>query len=447
MPPDRIRDIPKFRELIANVRNLSQFRRAFPVLKPILRTLGIDVSSVETAFDDMDFDRLKARTEALISTPDRFNELFADRGWIIYGAMNLEVAREAIEAAGDEGVDAGEQVLLGYYDPDTVAFHLNRMEAVDAFRPRMRLARKALDDYREERFHACVPVVLALLDGLVQELHAVSHGDARAFSSEEADLTAWDSIAGHSAGLERLASLMRKGRRKTRTDDLTVPYRHGIMHGMDLGYDNRHVAAKTWAALFAVREWALKAEQEELEEPEEKEEDEDLSFVDALERYREVQERRRKLDQWEPRRVTVGEDVPDSGSPEDYPPNTPTRALVEFLTYWMQDNYGFMADALKHVGTGNPVDPGRIRGEFEHTTLDSFKIVAVEDFSPACTDITVDLERRVFDSDDQARVQVRMTHMRDDGSPAAFGVENGNWYLTTRVKLISPGQEGDETGD
>jgi len=42
------------------------------------------------------------------------------------------------------------------------------------------------------------------------------------------------------------------------------------MHGMDLGYDNKIVAAKTWAALFAAREWALKAEQGLLEEqPEE----------------------------------------------------------------------------------------------------------------------------------------------------------------------------------
>lgn len=41
---------------------------------------------------------------------------------------------------------------------------------------------------------------------------------------------------------------------------IDMPYRHGIMHGMDLGYDNKIVAAKTWATLFSLRDWAIKVE-------------------------------------------------------------------------------------------------------------------------------------------------------------------------------------------
>lgn len=437
MNSDRIRDIPTFRELIKKSENLSQFRKAFRVLKPILRMLGADVSSVEDAFDDLV--DLESRTETLITTPDRFNELFADRGWIMYGDMDLAVAIEAIETAEEEGPEAGEQVLLDYYDAETVNFHLNRMQAVEAFRPRVRLARKALDDYRDEKFHACIPVVLALMDGLVQELHATAHGEARAFSSEEADLTAWDSIAAHSEGLEKLAALMRKGRRKTRTDELTVPYRNGIMHGMDLGYDNKVVAAKTWAALFAVREWALKVEQDEIEAPDD-EKDDDSSLIESLQRLRESREIRRQAEQWEPREITVGDDIPPTGSPSDYPTGTPSRALIEFLTWWQEDNYGYMAEALKRPGNGGSVRPGRIRDEFEHTTLNDFRILVVDDYSPAFTDITVALDREIFGEKDPAQVQVRMTYMEDDGSPAAYGVEPGTWHLTTHLKLTAPEQ-------
>ena len=60
------------------------------------------------------------------------------------------------------------------------------------------------------------------------------------------------------------------GRYSTVTDNITIPYKNGILHGMDLGYDNKTVAAKSWAALFAAREWAMKAEQGLLEEQPEK---------------------------------------------------------------------------------------------------------------------------------------------------------------------------------
>jgi len=440
MPPERIRDIPQFRKLIEEIDSLSRLKTAFPILKPFLRILGVDVSTVERAFAGIDLDELERRADTLTSTPDRFNELFGECGWIMYGDMNLEVATTAIAVADEEGLEAGERVLLNYYDSETVSFHLNRMQAVQAFRPRMRLARKALADFREDRYHACIPVVLALLDGLVQEVHAATHGEARAFSSEDADLTAWDSIAGHSSGLEVLAGLMRKGRRKTREAELTVPYRNGILHGMDLGYDNRIVAAKVWAALFAVREWALKAEQGELEGPNVGESD-PPTLLESLRRLEQTRELQRKLENWRPREIVVGEDLPETGAPEAFPEGTPTRSLVEFLSYWMLDNFGHMASVLRRVGTGDAVEPGAIRSEFEYTALKGFTILAVEDFSPAFTDITLDLHRESFGRDEHVQVLVRMTYMKADGSPAAFGVEEGKWYLTTRLNLVAPGLE------
>ena len=64
-----------------------------------------------------------------------------------------------------------------------------------------------------------------------------------------------------------LAKILGNGRKKTTTEALSLPYRNGILHGRDLGYDNKMVAAKSWAALFAVREWAYKVEQKEVNAP------------------------------------------------------------------------------------------------------------------------------------------------------------------------------------
>ena len=66
-------------------------------------------------------------------------------------------------------------------------------------------------------------------------------------------LSSWSSFWGqlYSKGLNALNRIFQKMRQKTVTDEITIPFRHGIVHGMDLGYDNRMVAAKCWAALFA----------------------------------------------------------------------------------------------------------------------------------------------------------------------------------------------------
>jgi hypothetical protein len=247
-----IRDIPRIKELLHQAKSMQAFKKASPVILPLLRLLGVDVSQTEEALTQ--FEELHQAIEEMAAIPDRFNELFAERGWIIYDLMNLDVAKAAIAKAEAGNVDEAEEDLVDYYDAETVRWKLFTMTGVEAFRARMALAEKALVDYQEERYHASVPVVLAVLDGLVNELHEKRRG----FFSENVDLQAWDSIAAHEKGLNALVKIFQKGRYTTTTEQIRVPYRNGILHGMDLGYDNKMVAAKCWAALFAVRDWACR---------------------------------------------------------------------------------------------------------------------------------------------------------------------------------------------
>ena len=302
-----IKDIPSFKKTIEDARNLQKLKRAMPLLRPILKLFKADLGKAEEAFARID--ELEQMAEELTRIPDRFNDLFASRGWIIYEMMNLEVAKAAIKRAESGDIDGAEDDLINYYDAKTVRHQLQLMNGVVAFHSRMRLARKALDDYLEGRFHACIPVVLALLDGLVNELHEKNRG----FFAEGTELEAWDSIAAHSKGLNALSDIFRKGRRKTIVEQITVPYRHGIMHGMDLGYDNRIVAAKTWAALFALRDWALKAERGLLRSPPEEPE---ITWRGIIQQLRENSEENARLQEWKPREIQLGEDVPVTGEPE-----------------------------------------------------------------------------------------------------------------------------------
>ena len=92
-----IRDIPKIKETVEGVKQIKSFKAVFPLLKPFLRLLGVDTSSVEASLAQIK--DLESQVNEMSSIPDRFNDLFASRGWILYELLDLEIAKNAIEKA------------------------------------------------------------------------------------------------------------------------------------------------------------------------------------------------------------------------------------------------------------------------------------------------------------------------------------------------------------
>lgn len=174
---------------------------------------------------------------------------------------------------------------------------------------------------------------------------------------------------------------------KRSTEDLTIPFRHGILHGRDLGFANKLVAAKSWAALFALGEWARKVERGEKEPPAPTPKP---SFTESLRAFVRKSKSHQRWRNWRPRNVVVGRDIPAVGTPNDYQLGTPERTLVEYLTLWRARNFGGMA---KHVTIGvNKVDPrtraGDIHRAYRPRKLESFALRVVEERGPMVASIS-----------------------------------------------------------
>lgn len=424
--PGCIEDLDQFKSLKNQLRGFKTLKSFVSLLRPLLKRMGVDVSRLDSVFKAFDANAMEAELEGLMKLPDKFNQLFCSHGWIMYESMNVEVAQEAIQAAEQGDMEKAESILVAYHAPAAVEMALLRMMAVDAFQPRMRLARLALEDYREKRYHACIPVVLALIDGLVNEVYAKAHGVRRGFFARGADLTAWDSIAAHEAGLGRLVELFRRGFQRTREERVEIPYRHGIIHGILLGYDNELVAAKAWAALFSVREWAVKAQRGELKAPSQKAE---ASWSDLLDQHRRIQETRRKLDAWKARDVQVGQGIPATGSPSDYEEASPERMLVEFLGHWKTKNYGHMARSLKGIALGGSESPGKVREYFQDLQLESFECLKITDIAPAMTEARIRIEVVRGGERSTEEILIRLVSIDSKGSPAIGGTEGSTWTM------------------
>jgi hypothetical protein len=423
-PP--IQDIPSIKKFKENITILKTIKGAMSFFGPFLGWLGVDTNRIKETLLKIEF---LEESEAMPFIPDRFNDLFAERGWIIYELMNLEVAKTAIKKAESGDIDGAEIDLVNYYDEKNIRFNINRMKDVKAFRPRWNLAHKALIDYLEGRHHACVPVVLALLEGIVNEAHGKGRGSKLGFSAKDVNLEAWDSISGHAKGLKAIASVFNEDRGKTNVDQITIPYRNGILHGMDLCYDNRIVAAKAWAALFSVRCWAMKAEQGSLNP---KPPEDPISWKQVIKQINENKLDELKLLEWKPRVIKIGQDTPATGGPEEYDAGTPERKLAEFLSLWKKTkpNFRAMADCIVLDSNDRAKEmPRRIEHIYSAKHLSQFKFNEISDIAPATTIVRATLAYEENGAQVIKSVQFIMNKRNQIAGPETMSEAGENWYI------------------
>jgi hypothetical protein len=388
MTGKKIRDLPKHRKALDEADGLIGLAKIAKSLAPVLPKKAREALA---NFDPAQFEDARRNMEQLAALPDRFNNVFAERGWVMFEDMNADVALEAVELAEAGKPEESERILVDFWTTDMIRVNIARLKRINAFPARWRLAVDAETLYGQEHYHACTLMVLAVLDGMVQETCARHLGVNQNFSAEKTVLEAWDSIAGHSTALAELKKLMLSPRKKTNQDPVPIPYRHGIMHGMDVNFNTRLVAAKTWAALFAVGEWAYLAQQGKLTEPPpEPAKPAIKELVEAGKILKETQELKDAAQAFKPRTLWEEGGIPTHGAPEDYGPGTPERAVVEFLTSWQASNYGKMANAITTIGK-EPEKPANLRSWFDTKELESFEITKVVDEGIARSVVSVSL--------------------------------------------------------
>jgi hypothetical protein len=345
--------------------------------------------------------------EEHVNAVDRFYDLLGDRHWIFHESLNLEKVKAVLDLEPDEA----ERALIGMYrDQDWFRFMKMGLRRFSAMRDRMDLVEKAARDYTDDRFYACVLVLLTVMDGFVNDLDPARR---RGLHTREADeLAAWDTVVGHHMGLTNAHSTFTKGSYKLSNDPVHELHRNGIIHGMLVNYDNIIVATKAWNRLFAVADWATSIEKKN--KPTEPE----RSWGEIFDQIGKNQAAKRALDEWRAKKLLATD-------PTFLDEEVVSRSTA-YLNAWKRRNFGFMAELISPqlVENSKSATAGTIRNEFEGWHLKGYKVVAADFEAPAVCEIDVDLEL-----DDQVR-HARMRWIREDadGMPAMPN-EPGTWYL------------------
>jgi hypothetical protein len=301
-----------------------------------------------------------------------------------------------------------------------------------AFGRRMRLLELALEDYAEQRYHACVPVVLAQVDGACHDV-----GLKKLFHREHLQHKvklpeAWDSISAHPEALTKLVRMFSEERLITSTDNPSMPYRNGILHGRDLGYDNQMVAAKVWALLFSIRDLVVKHERREAQpRPPERR----PSFRELLAQIGRTELQKRAIATWQPRHVSL------ASLPNDWrelPDGTPERRAGEFCQAWQDRNYRAMAELVGrsplYRGVRDRAD--RLRELFGHKALADFRVCSVEDEAPAVTTVHVRVRYQLGRlTPVEKMIPLRIIYEDPEGHPLVRNTSGGEWTVNDTSAL------------
>lgn len=383
---------------------------------------------------------LKAKLTIIMNVSNKFNEYFGQDGWVAYEKMNMDVMQHAVEEFELGDHEAAKQGLIDYYSAANIEKRLFTFNRSEAFRARKAIIRAALNDYAEERYLSCIPLLLMICDGIVNDTSKQS-----GFAAQNTNMDVWDSIAGHSTGLSQLKTIITASRTKTTTDPIFLPYRNGILHGRDLNYGNKELAAKCWGMLFAISDWALAHDSEGARKEvfEQKEQRTRKPLLKTLKEFSEhnkkMDETKKGIDRWQARTIAVGIDIPESGTSIDYVEGTPERSVVEFIELINRKNYGHMFEMMHrgYTGYGSPgAQIGGIREDFSDLSISEFSIVKVDDYAPAICEVTVAVSIRRCGIVKEKECTFRMI-FTNGNETAVFGSQQGIWKIVNGYNQIN----------
>lgn len=331
--------------------------------------------------------------------------------------MTFEVMQKAITIYETDGKAKAEDFLTDSYDETTLNQGILRLKGNDHFQKRIRLIELAKDDYLSNRYHACIPLLLSLIDGLVNDV-----SKHVGFFANNVDLTAWDCIAAHESGLQALTSLLNKGRNKTNEDTISIPYRNGILHGRELNFDNKTVATKCWVALFAIRDWA-EAIDSGKKDPQPKE---DITW----EKTSKNELTKKPIEEWKARSSDELIHLPFEGDIANLPENTPEHAVATFINYWNNKKFGPMSNILsyfKNYSSGKKA--GLTREFFEKYTPILFTILDVKDTAPALSHVITEMHIKTEDQIQMFQISIHTEYQNSEGDLEVRSIPNGQWKI------------------
>lgn len=361
----------------------------------------------------------------LMKSCEEFNKNFSENGWIAYELMKADIIIEANKIFKEKGLAEAEKTLINYYSND-IEGYLPFLKRNVEFAIRYDLIKAAFEDHKNKKYYNSIPIFLMMVDG------AVSDFANTGFAAEKTNVEAWDSIAGHSQGLNKLKEIYTKNRTKTTTDPIYLPYRNGILHGRDLDFGNEYVSCKALGMIFAVNDWITAKKTESSRKNKFIESAKTKTWSELIDGISKNAQVKQLIEQWKPRDIVIGKDIPSTGLPNKFENGTPEQAVAIFFELWKKKNYGLMAKSLDSrffYEKSEKKRAGLCRELFGSKNIEGFEISSIEDRAAAITVIILIVKWSTDQKNYVKKLTFGVIYCDEDDKPLIRGQSGGRWII------------------
>lgn len=405
----RIADNPS----VLTVSDALYLAKAVKFITGFLKRLPINNENLDQIHQGAD---AMVKQSDILHLPDRFNDAFSEDGWIATGSMSVNTMRKAIELHEAGKKQEAEETILAWFQEDTISlFAIQRAKKYNKATNRWHQLREAMKLTLEERYFSAVPLILIACDGFASDVLGTSP------FAKEADLTLFDSIAGHPTSLPKLISEVTKSVRKSSDDKLNLPLRHGILHGQSLGYANHTVCMKAWLLMIALVDWAHDKADED-KRIREQESASKMSLSEMASDLQKLQKDKRMMDEFKTR---------ESRGPftDSLSESSPEYAIVDFLMRWKSRNYGKMAERCVNLSKQSMGKlAGQLRRDTEFVELQEFEVRVVRQTTVARADAEVFVKAKKLTGIVEGEFALIAFRHSVDGD-IVIADDEGNWLI------------------
>ena len=412
------KDLPSIKKFDNDIKSIILILK----INKMLSKIGI--GSKKLLELENDFHKNLEMKKELEMYPTKFNRYFNEDGWIVHDTLDFEVIKRVVNLYDNNEKEEAINLIKNFYSPENIEKRILYFKGIPVFQSRIKFIEYALEDYKNQKYYSCIPIILMTIDGIVNE--TLSKG----FHSENIDLNVWDSITATETGIHKVKEIFQKSRKKTTTEPIKYPYRHGILHGRDLSYDNYEVAVRSWAFLFVVRDWILSKRSENKRFNEYQEKNKVKSWKEIFKEISELEKTKKAISDWEPRNIT-NKYLNYINSDNIYIEDSPEKVVIEFLSFWKNKNYGGMAQLFSDLINHNPKTFVRdIRIEYENFKLFDYKIVKIKDEAPSISEIFVEI-KVLFREHKNTNIKFRCIYEKSKYEAVPRNLNSGMWKIVT----------------
>ena len=414
------------------MRNIEQILEDYPSLKfqynqiNNMRFLKLLMSKEQRK----ELDRIKKNMSDLILTTEEYNDNFSDYGWIAYSLINVEFMKNANQIFKDNGIEKAEEFIADYYIKNSKNDKRFIQYSSNEFRRRANIIDEAFEAYQNKKYCSAVTLFLTIADGVINDFTK-----NKGFFTEGLNLDCWDCLVESDKGLKKIKDIYNLPRKKTNEEEITMPYRNGILHGRELNYGNKFVAGKCIVMLLAISEWIKNKNTENKRREKYTSEVNPPKLTESLKKLQETENTRKIINDWKSKDIVVGKDIPITGKKEDYTQYDFIYKLVETLEIWKSKNYGELAkrfEIMFNYENRTGYKPKRCRELFEKNILLEFELTNIID-QAICMKI-IELEVKIQKEDKIVKNTMKFG-MVYEGAKNVLAIpnkNNGEWKIYPR---------------